>query len=133
MNAQGRQGHPWYLGDQTDSLVEGPCRLPTERLVSSLGPPAQHPRTHFSKSGKYMHHSTFKILFKGIVSSISAYLLYMQHYKIYLCANLRNAHSGNILDDVKTAFEMMVRERSSRGLGRQRTPLFSLFSFAPRQ
>lgn len=102
-------------------------------LNASLGPPAQHPRTHFSKSGKYMHHSTFKILFKGIVSSISAYFLYMQHYKIYLCANLRNARSGNILDDVKTAFEMMVRERSSRGFGRQRTPLFSLFSFAPRQ
>jgi len=77
MDTADRQGHPWYLGDGTGSPEEAPCCRPSERLLSSPGTRAQHPTTHFSKSGKHMHNSTFKIIFKGIVSSVSVYLLYM--------------------------------------------------------
>lgn len=43
-------------------------------------------------------------LFLKVFLSGSAYLLYERHYKIDLYADWKNADSGKILDDVKTAF-----------------------------
>lgn len=81
-----------YLG-KTDSTDERPRQTGTSPvprgsdqlsgggtvppLLWTPGPHAQHSKTDFSKSGKHMHKSTFKIIFKGIVSSVPAYLPYL--------------------------------------------------------